>query len=151
MPQPIAFRIEIGSPFAKQSMSTIIQHTRPAAGFAARSCDRHSACAAGASLTGADWEIVEMAAWDGPRSLNPKGLLARIERVLFGDVALPLAKARLESLRRFSVKAWYWNHLGERDIAAALDAGLSPIDVRQVLDHVASSRGFLPRMGSWPS
>ncbi len=131
-------------------MSTIIEHTPRAAGFAARSCNRRSVCAAGGSLTGTDWEIVEMAAWDGPRSLKPKGLLARIERVLFGDVALPLANARLESLRRFSVKAWYWNQLGERDIAAALDAGLSPSDVRQILDHVASRRGFLPRIRNWP-
>ena len=132
-------------------MFTITDHAHPSATFEAASCDRHPPGAASGSLTGSDWEIVEMASWDGPRSLKPEGWLARLEVAIFGDVPLPLANARLESLRRFSVKLWYWNQLGERDIVAALDAGFSPDDVRLILDHVASRRGFAPRIRNWPS
>ena len=132
-------------------MSTITDHAHPAADLAAASHDRNPRRLSGGRLTGTEWEIVEMASWDGPRSLNPEGWLARIEMAIFGDVALPLANARLESLRRFSVKAWFWNQLGEGDIAAALDAGYSPGDVRHILDHVASRRGFAPRVRNWPS
>ncbi len=57
-------------------------------------------------LSGAEWEIVELARWDGPRSLNPDGLLARLQRILFGaETPRPLANKRLETLRRFSVEA----------------------------------------------
>lgn len=132
-------------------MSTITQHAHPAADLAAAPHDRNPLRLSGGRLTGTEWEIVEMASWDGPRSLNPGGWLARIETVIFGDVALPLANVRLESLRRFAVKAWFWNRLGERDIAAILEAGFAPDNVRQILDHVASRRGFAPRVEAWPS
>ena len=31
-----------------------------------------------------DWQVIEMARKDGPRSLNPDGFLARMARNLFG-------------------------------------------------------------------
>lgn len=132
-------------------MSTITEHPDTVGDPAGASHDHNSRCVRGGRLTGADWEVVEMALWDGPRSLHPENWLVRIETVIFGDVALPLANVRLESLRRFAVKAWFWNRLRERDIAAILEAGFAPDDVRRILDYVASRRGFAPRVRAWPS
>ncbi|MCJ8159886.1 hypothetical protein [Sphingomonas sp. LaA6.9] len=92
-----------------------------------------------------------MARWDGPRSLNPDGLLARIERVVFGtDIPLPLANKRLESLRRFSVKIWFWQHVRERDLRALLETGFSLDDARRILAYIARHRGFAPSVEIWP-
>lgn len=132
-------------------MTTIMEHARPRAGLAISQRRPRPVGAPGNELTGTEWEIVEMASWDGPRSLHPNGWLARIETVLFGDAALPLANARLEALRRFAVKAWFWKQLRDSDIAAVLDAGFAAQDIRRIVDHVAIRRGSVPHVARWPA
>ncbi len=92
-----------------------------------------------------DWKVVEMGRADGPRSLNPEGFLARVSRDLFGlPVATRLANDELEALRRFSVRAWYWDLIRTRDLGALLDAGYSRNHALEILAHVAAVRGFTP-------
>jgi hypothetical protein len=100
-----------------------------------------------AHLTAMDWKIVKIARHDGPRSLNPDAFLARLSRLLFGlGPPSPLANARLESLRRFCVRAWYWNRIRTKDIRAFLDAGYSLSDVFEILAYVAPRRGLRPSL-----
>src|SRR5215217_969812 len=66
-----------------------------------------------------EWDVVRMARRDGPRSFNPNGLLARLKSSLFGiRVAQPLANDRLEALRRFAVRAWFWDVVRLKDMRA---------------------------------
>ena len=97
------------------------------------------------SLTDLDWRVVEIAREDGPRSLNPDGLLTRFLRDFFGlPAARKLANERLEALRRFSVRAWYWDMVRTKDLRMLMDAGYSSSAVFQILAHVAGYRGFTP-------
>jgi hypothetical protein len=102
-------------------------------------------------FTGTEWEVVEMARWDGLKSLHPGSLLCRVDRLLFGlDVPLPLANERLETLRCFAVKTWCRTRLRGDDLRPFFEAGFTRTHVRSSLDHVAGRRGFAPAvdMGS---
>lgn len=97
------------------------------------------------SLSQLEWRIVEIAREDGPRSLNPDGFLTRVSRELFGlPLVRRLADERLEALRRFCVRAWYWDLIRSRDLRPLIDAGYSSSAVFQILAHIAGYRGFTP-------
>jgi hypothetical protein len=92
-----------------------------------------------------DWRIVEIAREDGRWSLNPDGLLPCLASLIFRfEIPRPLANERQEALRRFAVRAWYWDLIRIGDMASLIDAGFSPEHARQILAHVAASRGFTP-------
>jgi hypothetical protein len=95
-------------------------------------------------LSETDWRVIEMARSDGPRSFNPDGWAASLLRILGVSVAHGLANDSLEALRRFSVRAWYWDLIRSSDIRRLFGAGYSNTHVRQILAHVASLRGFTP-------
>ena len=95
-------------------------------------------------LSDLDWRVIEIARADGPRSLNPDGIAARLLRLLGARVARRLANQGLEALRRFSVRAWYWDLIRTRDLEALIEAGYSSVHVQQILAHVAAFRGFTP-------
>ena len=96
-------------------------------------------------LSDRDWKVVETARSDGPRSQSPNGLLARLARDLIGvPVAKGLADKKAEALRRFSVRAWYWDLIRTKDVRTFLDAGYSRINVLEILSHVGMARGFTP-------
>ena len=99
----------------------------------------------GCSLTNLDWQVVEMAKADGPRSLRSDGFLTRLSRDMFGlPIARKLADEKLEALRRFCVRAWFWDLIRTREVRALVEAGYTSIDVFQILAHVAGDRGFTP-------
>lgn len=103
------------------------------------------------SLTDLDWRVVEIARADGPRSLNPDGLFSRFLRDFFGfPVARKLANERLEALRRFCVRAWYWDLIRTSDLMMLMNAGYPSIAVVQILAHVAGYRGFTPSIQEQP-
>ena len=97
-------------------------------------------------LTETDWRVVDMARSDGPRSFNPDGWVASMLRVIGFSVAHGLANESLEALRRFSVRAWYWDLIRNSDIQLMSNAGYSSLDVRQILAHVSDRRGFVPAL-----
>ena len=98
-----------------------------------------------------EWKVVELARTDGARSLNPEGFLARIARDLFGmPIARSLADRKLEALRRFSVRAWYWDLIRSKDLYAFADAGYSSRNVLEILSHVGLARGFTPSVEEDP-
>lgn len=94
-----------------------------------------------------DWSVIEMARKDGPRSLNPDGLVSRIARDFFG-MPLPrrLASDQLEALRRFSVRAWYWDYVPASEVQDFLDAGYAVANAERILAYVAHHRGFTPSL-----
>ena len=53
-------------------------------------------------------------------------------------------KNKLEALRRFCVRAWYWDLIRSRDLRALMQVGFTSADVFQILAHVAGLRGFTP-------
>lgn len=106
-------------------------------------------CNADRSLDTLDWKVVAIARNDGPRSLNPKGPLARLKAGLLG-IAPPLANERLEALRRFAVRAWTSDLIRRNDLQVLLDAGFSTGNARQILDHVSGCRGFTPTVEEYP-
>ena len=94
-----------------------------------------------------DWQVIEMARKDGPRSLNPDGFVARVARNLFGiNVPRRLASDGLEALRRFSVRAWFWDYVPAREVQDFLDAGYAVADAKRILSYVAHHRGFTPSL-----
>ncbi len=96
--------------------------------------------------------VLEMARTEGPRSADPKLLLNRLSRLLFGiSIARPLANERLEAIRRFAVAAWYLDEVPEKRIRALFEAGLSSNDAWRLLDYVGSRRGVMPDVESWPA
>ena len=98
-----------------------------------------------APLSELDWKVVEAAQADGPRSLNPDGFLARFIRNVVGiPVARGLANDKLEALRRFSVRAWYWDFIRAKDVQNFFDAGFSRTNVLEILSRIAMKRGFTP-------
>jgi len=97
------------------------------------------------SLTDFEWRVVEIARSDGPRSINPDGGFTKFLRDFFGlPIARKLANEKLEALRRFCVRAWYWDLIRSRDVRAVMEAGYTSADVFQILAHVAGYRGFTP-------
>lgn len=98
-------------------------------------------------LTRLDWSVVEIARNDGPLSINPDGRLARFLSGFFGlTLARGLSNARAEALRRFCVRAWYWDLIRTHDLRRLIDAGYSMADVDHILAHIAASRGFTPKL-----
>lgn len=96
-------------------------------------------------LTALEWKIVRMAKTDGPHGLNPDGLWGRFARRLFGvSFPGPLANEGLEALRRFAVRAWYWNVVRPSELGALIDGGYSRANALQILEHIAAQRGCLP-------
>ena len=103
------------------------------------------------SLTDLDWQVVEIARADGPRSLNPDEWLNKFLQDFFGiPAARKLANEKLEALRRFCVRAWYWDLVRSKEIRLLVEAGYSSIDVFQILAHVAGYRGFTPSIEEQP-
>ena len=93
------------------------------------------------------WRVIDMARSEGPHSLNPDVLFARIARGLFGmTVARGLANDGLEALRRFSVRAWFWDFVPAGEVQAFLAAGYSVSDAERILAYVAHHRGFTPSL-----
>ena len=97
-------------------------------------------------LSDTDWRVVDMARADGPRSFHPDGWMASLLRVVGIAVANGLANDSLEALRRFSVRAWYWDLIRTTDLLRLLDAGYSRSHVQQIITHVAKFRGFAPSL-----
>ena len=92
-----------------------------------------------------EWDVVELARRDGPRSLNPHSLIAHLSSMLLGEeIERPLANDQLEALRRFSVRAWFWDLVRTKDVRTLFDAGFTWDDAWRVLAHVAVQRGFMP-------
>lgn len=103
------------------------------------------------SLTELEWQVVEIARKDGPRSANPDGRFARFMRDFFGiPVARKLANEKLEALRRFSVRAWYADLIRTGDLSILMDAGYSSSVVFLILTHVARYRGVTPTIQGRP-
>ena len=102
-------------------------------------------------LSNLDWRVIELARADGPRSLNPVGIAARFARLLGISVPRPLANDAIEALRRFSVRAWYWDQIRARDLRALYGAGYSTTHLLQILAHVTSVRGFTPTLQEDPA
>jgi hypothetical protein len=103
-------------------------------------------------LNRTEWAVIENARDDGPRSVNPNGITARLLRLLFGvSVPRALANERLEALRRFAVKGWYWSELKTRDIRALFEAGFDSNDAWRVLAHIAARRGVMAEIEHWPA
>ena len=96
-------------------------------------------------LSNVDWTVIETARADGSLSLNPDGVRAHLARALVG-IAVPhgLADEKLEALRRFSVRAWHWDVIRQKDLRAFLEAGFSRIHVLEIVSHVGLTRGFTP-------
>ena len=97
------------------------------------------------SLTDLEWKVVDIARADGPRSIKPDGRLTKFLREFFGlPIARKLANEKLEALRRFCVRAWFWDLIRGRDVRALIEAGYTSVDLFQILAHVAGYRGFTP-------
>ena len=100
-------------------------------------------CAPGFGKT--EWDVVELARRDGPRSLNPHSHIAHFCSMLLGEeIKRPLANQQLEVLRRFSVRAWFWDLVRTKDVRTLFDAGFTWDDAWRVLAHIAAHRGFMP-------
>ena len=97
------------------------------------------------SFTGLDWKVIAMAREDGPRSINPDGRFTRFLRNFCGlPIARKLANKKLEALRRFCVRAWFWDLIPTGDVRALMEAGYTSTDLFRILAHVAGFRGFTP-------
>jgi hypothetical protein len=96
-------------------------------------------------LSEVDWIIVEMAKRDGPLSLNPDGIWARVSRHVF-RLRIPgrLRGHAQEALRRFAVRAWFWNLIRAGDLRRLVEAGYSDVQAMQILAHIADRRGYSP-------
>lgn len=96
-------------------------------------------------LTDLDWQVVELARLDGPRSINPDRGFVYFLKDFFGlPIRRQLASEKLEALRRFCVRAWFWDLIRTREVRALVAAGYTSVDVFQILAHVAGNRGFTP-------
>ena len=97
------------------------------------------------SFTDLEWRVIDTARSDGPRSITPDGRLTRLLRNFFGlPMTRELANEKLEALRRFCVRAWFWDLIRSRDVRALIEAGYTSVDVFQILTHVTRYRGFAP-------
>ena len=95
-------------------------------------------------LSAVEWKVVEAAHANSMLSVNPDGLLARVARAFGIQVEQGLADKRLEALRRFSVRAWHWDLIRDKDLRAFLDAGFTRLHVLDILSRLGSVRGFTP-------
>lgn len=102
-------------------------------------------------LSDFDWKIVDAARTDGPRSLDPDGVVARFLRSIGVPVADSLSNDKLEALRRFSVRAWYWDWFRSKDLCILYSAGYSKVHVLEILTHVGLARGFTPTLTHEPA
>jgi len=94
-----------------------------------------------------NWQVIDMARKEGPLSLYPDGIVARIARGLLGmSVPRGLANDGLEALRRFSVRAWFWDFVPPGEARAFLAAGYSVADAERIVAYVAHHRGFSPSL-----
>jgi hypothetical protein len=99
------------------------------------------------SLSQLDWRVIEIAKRDGPSSIHAEGRLTKFLRHVFGlPVARKLANEKLESLRRFCVRAWYWDLIRTKDLRLLMDAGYSSRDAFQILAYISGYRGFTPSL-----
>lgn len=97
------------------------------------------------SLTDLEWRVVETARSDGPRSIVPHGRFTKSLREFFGlPIARKLANEKLEALRCFCVRAWFWDVIRTRDVKALMEAGYTSLQLFQILARVARHRGFTP-------
>ncbi|HET6940722.1 MAG TPA: hypothetical protein VFH89_01035 [Sphingomicrobium sp.] len=103
------------------------------------------------ALSYLEWKIVEMAREDGPRSFNPDGLVARVIRVIGIKVPNGLANERLEALRRFSVRAWFWDLIRSGDMQAFFEAGFARRHALEIISRVSMARGFTPTIENDPT
>jgi hypothetical protein len=102
-------------------------------------------------LTELEWRVVDMALKDGPRSMSPDGRFARFMRHVFGvSVPQKLANEKLEALRRFCVRAWYWSLIRTEDLWMLTDAGYPSSAVFHIVAHIAGRRGFAPSIQERP-
>ena len=97
-------------------------------------------------LSELDWSVIDAARVDGRLSLNPHGVVARCLRLAGVNVPRPLANEELEALRRFAVRAWYWNAERQSDVCAFYAAGYSTTHAKQILAHIGARRGWTPSM-----
>jgi hypothetical protein len=95
-------------------------------------------------LSQTGWEVVEMARKDGSISLNPNGFVASVASLFGVPVTGGLADKKLEALRRFSVRAWFWDLIRAKDVRAFIAAGYSRTNILEILSHVGMARGFTP-------
>ena len=95
-------------------------------------------------LSQTGWEVVEMARTDGSISLNPDGLVASVASLFGLPVTGGLADKKLEALRRFSVRAWFWDLIRAKDVRAFIAAGYSRANILEIVSHVGMARGFTP-------
>jgi hypothetical protein len=103
------------------------------------------------SLTDLDWQVVELARLNGPRSMNPDTGFIRSLKDFFGlPLKRRLASDKLEALRRFCVRAWFWDLVRSRDVRLLMQAGYTSADLFQILAHVAGFRGFTPSIEEQP-
>jgi len=102
-------------------------------------------------LTDLDWQVVELARLDGPRSINPDRGFVYFLKDFFGlPIRRQLASEKLEALRRFCVRAWFWDLVRSRDVRLLMDAGYTSADLFQILAHIAGFRGFTPNIQEQP-
>jgi hypothetical protein len=104
-----------------------------------------------ASLTYLDWVVVALARTENRRSAEPRGRFTRVLMRFFGlPMAPALSSERLESLRRFCVRAWHRDAIREQDVSALVEAGYDLSDTTRVLLHIARNGGFPPRLEERP-
>ena len=65
-------------------------------------------------------------------------------------MARRLTSKKLEALRQFCVRAWYWDLIRTSDVRTLMNAGYPSTAVFQVLAHVAGHRGFTPSIEEQP-
>ena len=95
-------------------------------------------------LSAIEWKVVEAAQGNSTLSVNPDGILTRVARAFGIQVEQGLADKRLEALRRFSVRAWHWDVIRDKDLRAFLDAGFTRRHVLEILSRLGLVRGFTP-------
>lgn len=81
--------------------------------------------------------VIGVGARDRATFVNPKSLLARLGRMLFGiEAPAPFADARLETLRSLAVASRRGRRTAARAIAAALTAGFTRAQIEQLVSRV---------------
>ena len=97
----------------------------------------------GRSLTSLEWQVVQVAKSDGPRSIAADGRLDKYLRIIFGRPGTrTLANDKLEALRRFCVCAWHRDSIRIGELWMLVEAGYSARAVFQVIAYVARNRGL---------
>lgn len=98
-------------------------------------------------FTREEWSVIDLAERDGIWSLHAESRFGRAMRWLFGiEAGRPLANSRLESLRRFAVRAWRRQTIGRSALEEFAAAGFSPSHADILIQNVARRR----RAQQWP-